>query len=474
MNSPGKPDLGGLADGVGGRSAQDQLLLSQLQQQLAAAQAQHHLAAPHALAGLPFSQGLGLSDGGGGAGAQHTYSAALSHFGSGAAATLAAAAAPQHPVSTVSTSGLLRHIQATQASPPQLAADQGGLGTWQSSHQAIQDLMSSLPPSQHPFLPDLGGHAAPSTAHTPVSMADLHAAAAAYAAGGGGMGQQGLLRMGREHPSLQHGASHSATPDSGVHLNSLGGGGASGATRSPTSHAPAMPRPHSGGGRAPLDPSHFLQAHTDLPQSVPGGGSGLYPPPAAPLPPVDTRPPPAPDAGGPLVLAAKVLTESDIKQSRAILPRIAVESNLPFLLGYRTFGLIMPDAAGTQWEFTVKSWANGRADRAQTERKKDRRVYVVEQMARYLASHQLAVGDIIGIVAVNGAWAPSRHTSAAWLQRQRALTGSNAGACRAAGDAQPHAGAASVDRAAHVRAVRRGGAPHHGALKVRAPGGHRT
>jgi hypothetical protein len=131
----------------------------------------------------------------------------------------------------------------------------------------------------------------------------------------------------------------------------------------------------------------------------PHGDVSLAPPDASTAP--QGLPVPAGE-NAPLVLAAKVLTESDIKQSRAILPRIAVESNLPFLLGYRTFGLVMADAAGVQWEFTVKSWANGRADRAQIERKKDRRVYVVEQMARYLTSHQLGVGDVIGIVAVNG------------------------------------------------------------------------
>jgi hypothetical protein len=112
----------------------------------------------------------------------------------------------------------------------------------------------------------------------------------------------------------------------------------------------------------------------------------------------------APDAAaGATPLAAKVLTESDVKHARAILPRIAVENNLPFLLGYRTFGIVMPDADGTEWEFNIKSWANGRSDAAQSERRKDRRVYVIEQMAPYLAKHQLRVGDVIGIVANNGA-----------------------------------------------------------------------
>lgn len=106
--------------------------------------------------------------------------------------------------------------------------------------------------------------------------------------------------------------------------------------------------------------------------------------------------------GSIVVLAAKILTESDVKHCRAILPRIAVENNLPFLLGFRTYGLILPDPEGSQWEFTIKSWANGRADRALSERRKDRRVYVVEQMSSYLAKHKLVVGDVIGFVVVNG------------------------------------------------------------------------
>lgn len=117
--------------------------------------------------------------------------------------------------------------------------------------------------------------------------------------------------------------------------------------------------------------------------------------------------PPPPQApiigdGQNTVLAAKILTESDVKHSRAILPRIAVENNLPFLLGYRTYGLILPDLEGRRWEFTIKSWANGRADRTPGERKKDRRVYVVEQMANFLAKNKLVVGDVIGFVVVDG------------------------------------------------------------------------
>jgi hypothetical protein len=106
------------------------------------------------------------------------------------------------------------------------------------------------------------------------------------------------------------------------------------------------------------------------------------------------------------VLAAKILTESDSKHSRAILPRVAVENNLPFVVGYRTFGINIPDHEGHEWEFVIKSWANGRADKAGQSRRKDRRVYVVEQLSAYLATHRLSVGDMIGIVVVDGAHPP--------------------------------------------------------------------
>eukprot|EP00892_Ulva_mutabilis_P010527 jgi/Ulvmu1/7847/UM004_0077.1 len=120
------------------------------------------------------------------------------------------------------------------------------------------------------------------------------------------------------------------------------------------------------------------------------------------------------------VLAAKVLTESDVKHSRAILPRVAVENNLPFLLGYRTFGIYIPDDTGTQWEFVVKSWANGRADKTgQTIKRKDRRVYVVEQMSKYLTKHRLSVGDIVGFVHVEGHLEVHCQTAAlkTWIER---------------------------------------------------------
>ena len=105
------------------------------------------------------------------------------------------------------------------------------------------------------------------------------------------------------------------------------------------------------------------------------------------------------------VLAAKALTGSDIKHSRAILPRVAVENNLPFVIGYRTYGLRMPDGAGNEWEVVLKSWANGRSESAplHQKRRRDRRVFVLEGIAGFLKAHKLQIGDVFGIVVDGGA-----------------------------------------------------------------------
>jgi hypothetical protein len=283
------------------------------------------------------------------------------------------------PQSTTPTD-LLRQITA-QGSHPSHAHDLRGhlgdmppphhLNGWNSSHQALQDLFSSLPQQQAlPFssASDLSGTLPAAAA--PVSVAGLRAAAAAaYAAGSSAVSQAMMLNAARDYGVGSHLPQPSSTPGHSAPM-----------------HATQR-------GRAVIDAA-FLQGAEPSTSGVPLSHAALSTPPPDSLS-VD-------NAGAALVLVAKILTESDMKHSRAILPRIAVENNLPFLLGYRTFGLEMPDADGEQWEFTVKSWANGRADRAQTERRKDRRVYVVEQMAKYLNKHQLQVGDVIGIVASKG------------------------------------------------------------------------
>ncbi|KAI3428154.1 hypothetical protein D9Q98_006538 [Chlorella vulgaris] len=88
------------------------------------------------------------------------------------------------------------------------------------------------------------------------------------------------------------------------------------------------------------------------------------------------------------VLVAKQLTNSDAASGRIILPRVAVESNLSFVLGYRHYALAVKDCAGRRYQFMIKSWANG------TEH---RRVFVLEQAGEFLRSHGVGVGDAVGI-----------------------------------------------------------------------------
>lgn len=90
------------------------------------------------------------------------------------------------------------------------------------------------------------------------------------------------------------------------------------------------------------------------------------------------------------VLVAKRLTSSDAASGRVILPRLSVERNLPFILGYRHYQLTVRDRAGGRHEFMIKSWANG------TEH---RRVYVLEQAAEFLRARGLGPGDTLGICA---------------------------------------------------------------------------
>jgi hypothetical protein len=105
------------------------------------------------------------------------------------------------------------------------------------------------------------------------------------------------------------------------------------------------------------------------------------------------------------VLAAKKLTASDIKNSRAILPRLAIENNMPFVMAYRAYGLCLPDDRGAEWDVVIKSWANGRSEFAPPHQKRrlDRRVFVLEGIAPFLAAHCLTVGSVFGIVVENGA-----------------------------------------------------------------------
>lgn len=88
------------------------------------------------------------------------------------------------------------------------------------------------------------------------------------------------------------------------------------------------------------------------------------------------------------VLVAKCLTNSDASSGRIILPRVAVEANLPFVTAYRHYALAVRDSTGRRYEFVIKSWANG------TEH---RRVFVLEQASEFLRAHNVGVGDTVGI-----------------------------------------------------------------------------
>ena len=91
------------------------------------------------------------------------------------------------------------------------------------------------------------------------------------------------------------------------------------------------------------------------------------------------------------VLVAKRLTNSDASSGRIILPRVAVETNLSFVTAYKHYGLHVRDVFGQEYDFVVKSWANG------TEH---RRVFVLEQVGKFLKQHHVGVGDTVGICAV--------------------------------------------------------------------------
>ena len=92
-----------------------------------------------------------------------------------------------------------------------------------------------------------------------------------------------------------------------------------------------------------------------------------------------------------VVLVAKRLTNSDASSGRIILPRVAVETNLSFVVAYRHYGMHVRDAWGETHEFVVKSWANG---------SESRRVFVLEGVGKFLKQHHVGVGDVVGICAV--------------------------------------------------------------------------
>jgi hypothetical protein len=98
------------------------------------------------------------------------------------------------------------------------------------------------------------------------------------------------------------------------------------------------------------------------------------------------------------VLVAKVLTKSDASSKRIILPRIAIEANLPHLTsGGGGFGqgraLHFPalDRAGREWPLCIKAWANGANPKP---------VFVLEGgVGELMKTHRLGPGDVVGVLA---------------------------------------------------------------------------
>eukprot|EP00775_Hariotina_reticulata_P006641 gene6641-6867_t len=85
-----------------------------------------------------------------------------------------------------------------------------------------------------------------------------------------------------------------------------------------------------------------------------------------------------------------VLTKSDANSKRIILPRIAVEHNLPQLAHTTAFNLSATDPHGQSWPLVIKAWANGQNPKP---------VYVLEQVGELLKMHRLSVGDAVALLA---------------------------------------------------------------------------
>ncbi|WIA11105.1 hypothetical protein OEZ85_011249 [Tetradesmus obliquus] len=90
------------------------------------------------------------------------------------------------------------------------------------------------------------------------------------------------------------------------------------------------------------------------------------------------------------ILVAKVLTKSDANSKRIILPRIAVEANLPQLAHAQVFNLSATDPHGASWPLVIKAWANGANPKP---------VYVLEQVGEMLKQYKLTTGDAVAVMA---------------------------------------------------------------------------
>lgn len=90
------------------------------------------------------------------------------------------------------------------------------------------------------------------------------------------------------------------------------------------------------------------------------------------------------------ILVSKLLTKSDANSKRIILPRIAVETNLPQLESAPHFHFSAKDSNGQSWPLVIKAWANGSNPKP---------VYVMEQIGDVLKTYKLAIGDAVALLA---------------------------------------------------------------------------
>jgi len=90
------------------------------------------------------------------------------------------------------------------------------------------------------------------------------------------------------------------------------------------------------------------------------------------------------------ILVSKLLTKSDANSKRIILPRIAVETNLPQLESAPHFHFSAKDPNGQSWPLVIKAWANGSNPKP---------VYVMEQIGDVLKTYKLAIGDAVALLA---------------------------------------------------------------------------
>jgi hypothetical protein len=90
------------------------------------------------------------------------------------------------------------------------------------------------------------------------------------------------------------------------------------------------------------------------------------------------------------IVVSKVLTKSDATSKRIILPRIAVETNLPQLESTPAFHFSALDPAGAPWPLVIKAWANGSNPRP---------VFVLEQVGEVMKANRLGLGDAVALLA---------------------------------------------------------------------------